>query len=41
MTEVFLQDLNAATRYTPEHWRRRSWREKLAEVVVNPIRSQL
>jgi cardiolipin synthase len=41
MTEVFLQDLNAATRYTPEHWRRRSWREKLAEIVVNPIRSQL
>jgi cardiolipin synthase len=41
MSAIFLRDLEAASRYTPDHWRHRSWREKLAEVVVNPIRSQL
>ena len=30
-----------STRYTLAHWKRRSWGEKFAEIVVNPIRSQL
>lgn len=41
MTEVFARDLESSTLYTHAHWRRRSWREKSAEIVVNPLRSQL
>ena len=41
MTGVFARDLESSTLYTLSHWKRRSWREKSAEVVVNPIRSQL
>jgi cardiolipin synthase A/B len=41
MTEVFARDLESSTPCTLAHWKRRSWREKSAEIVVNPIRSQL
>ena len=41
MTEVFERDLAASTPYSLEHWRNRPWRERLAEVVLDPIRSQL
>jgi cardiolipin synthase len=41
MTEVFARDLESSTPYTLAHWKGRSWREKSAEIVVNPIRSQL
>jgi len=41
MTEVFARDLESSTAYTLVHWKHRSWREKSAEIAVNPIRSQL
>jgi cardiolipin synthase len=41
MTGVFVRDLESSTPYTFAHWKRRSWRERFAEMVVNPIRSQL
>jgi cardiolipin synthase len=41
MTRVFERDLAAATPYTLAHWRRRSWRERFEEVLLNPLRSQL
>ena len=41
MTEVFVRDLESSAPYTFAHWKRRSWREKSAEIVINPIRSQL
>jgi cardiolipin synthase len=41
MTEVFAHDLESSIPYTLAHWKRRSWREKSAEILVNPIRSQL
>jgi len=41
MTEVFARDLESSIPYTLGQWERRSWREKSAEIVVNPIRSQL
>lgn len=40
MTLVFQRDLASSTPYTLAHWRRRSWREKFEEVVLNPVRSQ-
>jgi cardiolipin synthase A/B len=41
MTEVFEHDLKSSARYTLEDWQRRSWRERFAEIVVYPLRSQL
>jgi cardiolipin synthase A/B len=41
MTAVFEEDLNASTPYDYLRWQQRPWMEKLAEVVLIPIRSQL
>lgn len=41
MSDVFDRDLQQATRYTYERWAARPWRQKLAETVLIPIRSQL
>jgi cardiolipin synthase len=41
MTRVFEQDLLASTRYTLQSWKRRSWGQRIAELVLLPIRSQL
>jgi cardiolipin synthase A/B len=40
MSAVFERDLEHATRYTYLHWQQRGWTEKLAEVLLMPIRSQ-
>jgi cardiolipin synthase len=41
MTQVFERDLASSTAYTFAHWQRRSWREKFAEMILVPVRSQL
>ena len=41
MTGVFEKDLKSSKRYTHEMWLDRSWKEKIAERVLLPIRSQL
>ncbi|MHB1774180.1 MAG: phospholipase D-like domain-containing protein [Acidimicrobiales bacterium] len=41
MTAVFEQDLKLSTPYTIQRWRNRSWKQRVAEVVVVPITSQL
>lgn len=41
MTEVFESDLKASTPYDYQKWIRRPWMEKIAEVALIPIRSQL
>ena len=41
MTSVFERDLLPTTRYSLEMWSRRPFREKLAEKLLRPIRSQL
>ena len=41
MTEVFEQDLASSTPYTLAHWQRRGWRERIEEIILNPLRSQL
>ncbi len=41
MTEVFEQDLRLSTPYTLKTWEDRPWKEKLAEAVLLPIKSQL
>ena len=41
MTAVFESDLESSSRYTLEDWHNRSWRERLDEVVLVPLRSQL
>ena len=41
MTEVFEADLKASTPYDYQQWQHRPWLEKIAEIVVIPIRSQL
>jgi cardiolipin synthase len=41
MTQVFEEDLKASTPYDLAHWQRRPWLEKVAEVVLIPIKSQL
>jgi cardiolipin synthase len=41
MTDVFEKDLKSSTSYDFDRWRQRPWLEKVAEVVVIPIRSQL
>lgn len=41
MTAVFEQDLGRAEPYSYEQWRARPWRERIAERVLLPIKSQL
>ena len=41
MTKVFEQDLKPTVRYTYEMWKRRPFREKFAEKILRPFRSQL
>ena len=41
MTDVFEQDLKPTKRYTYEMWKQRSFKDKFAEVVLLPIKSQL
>jgi cardiolipin synthase len=41
MTEVFEQDLKLSTPYTFQRWQNRPWMQKVAEVVLIPIKSQL
>jgi cardiolipin synthase A/B len=41
MTDVFEEDLKSSTSYDFDRWRQRPWLEKVAEVVVIPLRSQL
>jgi cardiolipin synthase len=41
MTEVFEQDLARSMPYDLNRWRDRPWTEKVAELVLIPIRSQL
>jgi cardiolipin synthase A/B len=41
MTNVFEEDLKNSTPYDLPQWRRRSWFEKAAEVVIIPLKSQL
>lgn len=41
MTAVFELDLESSSRYTLECWQNRSWRERLDELALVPLRSQL
>jgi cardiolipin synthase len=41
MTTVFERDLARAQQYTLERWKRRPLREKLAETLLLPFKSQL
>jgi cardiolipin synthase len=41
MTDVFEEDLKVSSSFDYQQWQRRSWLEKMAEIVVIPIRSQL
>jgi cardiolipin synthase len=41
MTDVFEADLKSSTPYTWEMWANRPWRQRLAEIVLIPIKSQL
>jgi cardiolipin synthase len=41
MTAVMNADLQHATPYTLDTWQRRSWSEKLGELLVRPLESQL
>jgi cardiolipin synthase len=41
MTAVFERDLESATAYGLAQWRARPWYQKLAELVLLPLRSQL
>jgi len=41
MTAVFEQDLKQAEQYSYERWQARPWRERIAERVLLPIKSQL
>jgi cardiolipin synthase A/B len=41
MTEVFEADLRSSTPYGYQQWQDRPWLEKMAEIMVIPIRSQL
>ena len=40
MTLVFERDLRSASRYTHEQWLGRSLRERAAELLLIPVRSQ-
>jgi cardiolipin synthase A/B len=41
MTDVFENDLRASTPYGLSRWQERPWLEKMAEVILIPIKSQL
>jgi cardiolipin synthase len=41
MTAVFEEDLKTSTPYDYQQWQRRPWLEKVAEIVLIPVRSQL
>jgi cardiolipin synthase len=41
MTVVFERDLGPTQPYTYEMWKDRPWKERFAEVVLLPIKSQL
>ena len=41
MREIFEKDLKPTRRYTLETWKKRPWKEKFAETVLLPIKSQL
>ncbi len=41
MTAVFQDDLKQSTPYTLQMWRDRSWKEKIAEKFIRPLKSQL
>jgi cardiolipin synthase A/B len=41
MTEVFESDLKVSASYDYQKWQQRPWLEKMAEVVLIPIKSQL
>jgi cardiolipin synthase A/B len=41
MTQVFEEDLKSSSAYDFTRWRQRPWPEKVAEVVLIPIKSQL
>lgn len=41
MAAVFEQDLGLSAPYTLQRWRNRSWKQRVAEVVVVPITAQL
>lgn len=41
MTAVFEDDLLEAESYSLAHWKNRPWREKIAETILLPIKSQL
>ena len=41
MTKVFEQDLLKSTAYTYSMWQNRPWKQKFAELIIMPIKSQL
>jgi cardiolipin synthase A/B len=41
MTEVFEGDLKLSTPYTLQGWQNRPWMQRVAEVILIPIKSQL
>ena len=41
MTTIFEADLAKSTRYTEAMWESRPWRQKLGEMLLVPIKSQL
>ena len=41
MTEVFEDDLKSASAYSFDMWHRRSWGQRISELVLIPLRSQL
>jgi cardiolipin synthase len=41
MTDVFVADLVPTEQYTLEQWQQRPWRERFAELILVPIKSQL
>ncbi len=41
MTTVYEDDLGKASPYTHEMWKQRSWKQKLGEILILPIKSQL
>ena len=41
MTSVYEDDLRNATPYTYAMWKQRTWKEKLGEILILPIKSQL
>jgi cardiolipin synthase len=41
MTQVMEDDLKGATRFTLNDWKRRPWHQKIGEIIVRPLESQL